>query len=88
MYPAEYLRTRQAAEFLRAQFGFGAISTLNKLRCVGGGPPFHRIGVRLVAYDKQELADWAASKIGPPLKSTSEVAATKRQPTCNSVEAV
>jgi predicted DNA-binding transcriptional regulator AlpA len=34
-----------------------APSTLAKLRCVGGGPPFIKLG-RKVVYRRADLADW------------------------------
>jgi excisionase family DNA binding protein len=49
-----YLSTRDAA----AKLSIGA-STLKKLRIHGGGPPFHRIGRRVV-YSTDILDEWAA----------------------------
>lgn len=34
-----------------------AVATLNKLRVVGGGPPFIKIG-RAVVYDADDLHGW------------------------------
>ena len=61
----KYLRPKAAAEFLKDTYGHGSDRTLAKLRSLGGGPPFHKIG-------KPELIDWAESKISPPLASTSD----------------
>jgi hypothetical protein len=47
---------------------------LAKLRVVGGGPVFVRVGVRDVAYSETALDTWAASLISRPLRSTSEAA--------------
>ena len=33
-------------------------ATLEKLRMVGGGPRFIRLGVRAVGYDVRDLAAW------------------------------
>lgn len=45
------------------------VATLAKLRVKGSGPPFKRIGGR-VMYPEQELNEWLDSK--PLLRSTSE----------------
>ncbi len=42
-----YLRPKAAAEFLNKEFGHGSERTLAKLRSIGGGPPFHKIGAKL-----------------------------------------
>ena len=47
-----------------------AVSTLNKLRLTGGGPPYLKLG-RRVAYDVADLNAWLASK---RRQSTSEPA--------------
>jgi predicted DNA-binding transcriptional regulator AlpA len=38
-----------------------SISWLNKLRVSGGGPPFSKLGRRVV-YSYQDLQDWVASR--------------------------
>lgn len=38
-----------------------SVSTLNKLRVLGGGPVFLKLG-RRVAYDRSDLDAWLASK--------------------------
>jgi hypothetical protein len=67
----QYLRPPQAATFLRDNFGFGAPRTLAKLRVLGGGPPYRKIG-RLVVYDPSDLAEWASAKMSAPRRNTSE----------------
>ena len=57
------LRTANAA----AMTGL-SISTLNKLRCSGGGPPFLKLG-RAVRYARQDVENWLASR---RVRSTSE----------------
>ncbi len=37
MHPAQYLRRKQAGEYLKGKYGFGSEKTLAKLACVGGG---------------------------------------------------
>ncbi len=49
------LRTRQAAAYTGM-----AKSTLEKLRCNGGGAPFIRVG-RVVMYDPNDLDAWLAA---------------------------
>ena len=67
MHPSEYdptsrgvsrpkLDTSQAAEFLGV-----SVSTLNKLRVSGGGPPYLKLGRRVV-YDPADLEAWSASR--------------------------
>jgi hypothetical protein len=77
MHPMQYLRRRQAAEYLRGKYGVGAPATLAKLATVGGGPVFQRIG-RIPVYTRENLDAWATAKLGPPLRSTTE--ATKPNP--------
>jgi predicted DNA-binding transcriptional regulator AlpA len=58
MHPVEYrkLSTREAA----ARLGISA-STLAKLRCVGGGPVYAKLGRRVV-YGERDLDDWADAR--------------------------
>jgi hypothetical protein len=55
--PASLLRTKEAA----ARVG-PAETTLEKLRCLGGGPPFFKVSRKRVVYDVAELDAWARSK--------------------------
>ena len=48
----EMLDVKGAAAYLRL-----APQTLNKLRCVGGSPPYFKAG-RRVLYDRAELDIW------------------------------
>lgn len=45
--------------------------TLAKLRCIGGGPEFRKVG-RYVIYAPEALDAYAASLISKPLTSTAE----------------
>lgn len=76
MATKKLLRPPQAAEFLRGMIGIGSPKTLSKMRCVGGGPHFHRIGERMIGYTEDDLREWAASRVSEPLASTSDRAAT------------
>jgi hypothetical protein len=65
------LDTRQAAAFL-TDLGFRtAPATLNKLRCVGGGPEFECFG-RQPLYSATALLNWAATRCTKPRRSTSD----------------
>lgn len=56
--------TNQAAEYLRR-----APQTLAKLRCIGGGPAYYKIG-RNIYYERVDLDAWLASR---KRKSTSDI---------------
>lgn len=70
-----YLRTKQAAQYLLTRYGIGAQRSLAKWRCVGGGPAFHRMGDRLIVYTISDLDAWALGKMSPRMRSTSDLAA-------------
>ena len=54
--------TQQASEYLLTRYGIPrAPSTLNKLRVVGGGPAYRKIGTLRVGYERESLDVWAAS---------------------------
>jgi hypothetical protein len=66
-----YLTTTSAARFLTDERGMPiATATLRKMRCIGGGPSFHRFG-RRVLYSRTDLLNWALRRIGKPMASTS-----------------
>ncbi len=52
----EYLTTDEAAELLRL-----AAHTLHKWRCDGAGPPYVRVGRRIV-YRRDALREWALDR--------------------------
>lgn len=60
-----YLNQKEAAELIRKKPRW-----LERMRCIGGGPPFRYIG-RSPVYEKSELLDWVADL--PVLKNTSEL---------------
>jgi hypothetical protein len=68
-----FLRRKRAGEYLQSNYGFGAERTLAKLAVVGGGPEYHKVG-RFPVYTLGALDSWALSKIGAPVRSTSEAA--------------
>jgi hypothetical protein len=75
MSASAYLRRRAAAEYLRQHWGVPCSEkTLAKLACVGGGPAYHRFG-RIPLYTHAGLDEFAQTKIGKPVRSTSEYGA-------------
>jgi hypothetical protein len=74
MHPAQYLRRKQAGEYLKSKYGFGSEKTLAKLACIGGGPEFRKAGPAAI-YEPPKLDEWALSKIGAPQRSTSDAPA-------------
>ena len=72
--PDRLLRRTEAAKYVTETYGFPCSpKTLAKLACVSSdGPPFCRAG-RIPLYPQLGLDDWARSKIGPLVRSTSEV---------------
>jgi hypothetical protein len=67
------LDTRQASDFLTERGYKTAPATLNKKRCVGGGPEFELFGRRPL-YKEAALLEWAQARTTPPLRSTSDPA--------------
>jgi hypothetical protein len=72
--PDRLLRRTEAAQYVTATFGIPCSpKTLAKLACVSSeGPPFRMAG-RFPLYPTSGLDTWAQSKIGPLVRSTSEV---------------
>ena len=68
------LRRTEAAQYVTNKFGIPCSpKTLAKLACVSSeGPPF-RLAGRFPLYPTDGLDAWAQSKIGPLVRSTSEV---------------
>ncbi len=68
------LRRTEAARYVTETYGFPCSpKTLAKLACVSSdGPPF-RLAGRIPLYPQLGLDTWAKSKIGPLVRSTSEV---------------
>jgi hypothetical protein len=67
------LDTRQASALL-TELGYKtAPATLNKMRCVGGGPEFELFGRRPL-YTQKALLEWVEARTTPPLRSTSDSA--------------
>lgn len=58
------LRQRQAASLIAL-----STRTLERLRCIGGGPKFVRLSCGRIAYREEDLASWVEARI---VSSTSE----------------
>ncbi len=72
-YDRDTQLTRRDAAAALTQAGYPTASaTLATLASRGGGPLYRRFGARAV-YRWSDLIDWAASRLGPPIRSTSEV---------------
>lgn len=69
------LRRAEARDYLKLKHGVDvALKSLEKYATVGGGPMFYRFG-RIPLYDHSHLDDWAASRMGKPMRSTADEAA-------------
>ena len=67
--------TRQASDYLFEQYGIiRSPAYLAKLRVIGGGPEFRKVGVKQVSYEEPALDSYAESLISGPMRSTSEAA--------------
>jgi hypothetical protein len=59
------MRPSEAASYLKSVHGVNAApGTLNKLRCLGGGPKFEHFG-RLVYYRPEYLDHWVPERLSP-----------------------
>ena len=67
--------TRQSSKYLFEVHGVRRTpATLAKLRVLGTGPEFVKVGSRDVAYSKSSLDVFAQGLISRPMRSTSEAA--------------
>lgn len=71
MQPARLLFPWQASAYLRERGVSRSVKTLAKLRSVGGGPLYRRIG-RNIVYDPADLDAYAESVISAPFSNTAE----------------
>jgi hypothetical protein len=68
----KFLTVSEASQFCRDRGLPVAATTLNKLRCVGGGPRFVKFMGRKVAYSERALLEWLTGNLTPEHASTSE----------------
>lgn len=67
----KHLDTSEASAFLTERGYATASATLNKLRCIGGGPRFVKFGRRPL-YTEQSLLEWVEVRTTHSLRSTSD----------------
>lgn len=67
---ARHLTPRDASAWLLERGISRTPSTLAKLRCLGGGPPYRRDG-RRVLYPLADLEAWAGTILSPLVRSTA-----------------
>jgi hypothetical protein len=67
----KYLGRKDAAQYIKDNYFPCSPKTLAKLACIGGGPEFRKAGRRPI-YEPPKLDVWARSRIGPPIRSTSD----------------
>ena len=72
--PPRFIRRREAAEYLKTNYGFGTLKSLSQGALTGDTPAFYKAG-RMVLYTHEALDAWALAKIGAPRKSSSEAVA-------------
>jgi len=71
------LRRSEAAEYVENKRGMPCKkTTLAKLAVIGGGPTFRRAG-RVPLYSPDDLDSWVDGKLGPKVRSTSELEAAR-----------
>lgn len=70
-----YLRRAEAAQHLREQGLPCSEKTLAKYAVIGGGPIYSKFG-RYPVYTAEDLDAWARARIGKPVRSTSDYAAS------------
>lgn len=70
-----YLRRAEAARHLREQGLPCSEKTLAKYAVIGGGPIYSKFG-RYPVYIAEDLDAWAQARIGNPVSSTSDYAAS------------
>jgi hypothetical protein len=71
-----FVDRRGASAYIHEKYGPAirySANTLAKMAVTGGGPVFRRIGNRVV-YEEDDIDDWITEKLGPPMRSTSEIA--------------
>jgi predicted DNA-binding transcriptional regulator AlpA len=67
----QLMRTPQAAAYINL-----SVSTLEKLRPLGKGPPFRKVGSKIVVYDRADLDTWIeACTHGPAADANTKAGA-------------
>lgn len=73
----DFLRRKQAVEYLQAQHGFGSLSALAAYARYGGGPLF-RMNGKIPLYDPQDLDAWVLGRLSEPLEKRPDSPDGKR----------
>jgi hypothetical protein len=68
----KYLTRAEAAAYLTERGLPISKNTLQKMACLGGGPPYRIFGNKAL-HRPSELVEWASTKLAAPKRSTSEV---------------
>lgn len=58
----EYLRRKEAADYLKAKYGLGSPNWLAKLAVTGGGPIYTKAG-HTPLYLRADIDDWMRSRM-------------------------
>jgi hypothetical protein len=83
-----YLRRAEAAQHLPQQGLPCSEKTLAKYAVIGGGPIYSKFG-RYPVYTTDDLDAWAQARIGKPVRSTSDYAAsTPKESSCQDERSV
>lgn len=70
-FVTQYLTKKQAAEFLTNELGLPTSDkTLSKLITCGGSPVYQKFGAR-VLYTRENLIEWANTKLSKPRYNSS-----------------
>ena len=68
-----FLRRKAASQYLEETWRGPRPQHVGQDAVLGGGPTFRRAG-RVPLYSADDLDEWVASKLSPPMRSTSEAA--------------
>jgi hypothetical protein len=73
----QFLRRREAGEYLKSRYGFCSPKSLGKLATVGGGPEYHKAGPAVV-YAVPKLDEWALARLSGPCQSRPQKVMQRR----------
>jgi predicted DNA-binding transcriptional regulator AlpA len=68
----QLMRTPQAAAYVNL-----SVSTLEKLRPLGKGPPFRKVGPKIVVYDRVDLDAWIEACTQGPAANANTAAGAR-----------
>jgi hypothetical protein len=74
-----FLPPDETLDYIEGKYGKRhSKSWLAKLRCIGGGPKFHKAGWS-VLYTPPDVDEWYPRRLSPKVSSTSELSQIKRE---------